>query len=189
MNAPILREVTEELRTPRLVLRRPRAGDGLTVREAVVESLEALRAWPASLPWAMQEPTVEASEVFCRESAADFVKRTLLAYFAFERESDRFVASCSLHRIDWAVPKFEMGFWCRTSRHRRGYATEAVSCLAQYALGPLGARRVECVVDEENRACRGLCEKIGMRLEGVLRNERVTPDGQLRNTCIYAIAR
>ena len=31
-----------------------------------------------------------------------------------------------LHRIDWAVPKFEIGYWARTSHAGRGYITEDV---------------------------------------------------------------
>jgi len=41
-------------------------------------------------------------------------------------------------------------------------------------------------VDDENAASCALCERIGMTLEGTLRNERRAPDG-LRNTRIYAI--
>ncbi len=137
----------------------------------------------------MQEPSVESSETFSRESASSFIKRTFLAYFAFELETGRFIASTSLHRIDWNVPRFEIGFWCRTGSHHNGYTAEALFCLIDYALSSLRARRIECVTDEENVASRRLCEKVGMQLEGVLRHERITPSGQLRNTCIYAIAR
>lgn len=35
-----------------------------------------------------------------------------------------------LHTIDRAIPKFEMGYWIRTSCARQGYATElADSCM------------------------------------------------------------
>jgi hypothetical protein len=47
MTAPILINVPAEIETPRLLLRCPRAGDGVVVHEAVVESLQELRAWSA----------------------------------------------------------------------------------------------------------------------------------------------
>lgn len=185
---PILREVPSELRTARLLLRTPRPGDGERVHEAVVETLDALRAWPASLPWAMFEPSVAASEIYCRESAAAFIKRSALIYLAFD-DQDSLVASLSLHSIDWRIPKLELGFWCRTGRQRQGLMTEASAELLRLAFGQLDAQRVEALPDEDNAGSRGVCEAIGMQLEGVMRHDRVTPDGVLRNTCVYAMVR
>lgn len=179
------RAIDSELRTDRLVLRPPRAGDGPAVHAAVVESLEALRAWPASLPWALQAPSVDASEAFCRQSDAAWTLRTALTYLAFDAQG-QLVVNCSLHTIQWELPKFELGFWCRSSRTRQGYAAEACEALVQYALEALGARRIEALPDEANTPSRAVCERVGLQLEGILRHERVTPEGQLRNTCVYA---
>lgn len=186
--APILREVLRELRTDRLLLRCPREGDGQLVHEAVVETLEQLRAWPASLPWAMFEPSIAASETFCRESAVAFIKRSTLVYLAFD-ELGSLVASTSLHAINWSIPKFEVGFWCRASRQHQGLAAEAAAELVRYAFEELGARRIESLTDEANLSSRAVCEATGMKLEGIMRSERVTPDGVLCNTCIYAAVR
>jgi RimJ/RimL family protein N-acetyltransferase len=180
--------VSRELHTPRLLLRCPNAGDGKRVHEAVVETLDHLRAWPASLPWAMFEPSVSASETYCRESAAAFLRRSALVYLAFD-DTGALVASTSLHGIDWAVPKFEVGFWCRASRQRQGLAKEAVAELVRHAFEQLGAQRVLALPDEENTSSRAVCESVGMQLEGVMRNERITPEGVLRNTCVYAAVR
>ena len=184
----VLRQVSTELNTARLLLRCPREGDGASVHEAVVESLSELRAWPASLPWAMEEPSIAVSEAYCRESTAAFIKRSALVYLAFDKEG-KLVASTSLHSINCNVPKFEVGFWCRSSLTGRGYATEAIGELVRYAFESLGAYRVDALPDEENKASRAVCESVGMSLEGVLRNERITPGGSLRNTCVYAAVR
>ncbi len=181
----ILRDVLSELRTPRLLLRCPRQGDGHLVHEATIESLEQLRSWPASLPWAMLDQTVESSEAYCRESAAAFIRRTSLVYLVFDA-AGAFVASTSLHSLNWAVPKFEVGFWCRASRQRSGITKEAVSELVRYAFQGLGAKRVDAFPDEANTASRAVCQGVGMQLEGIMRNERITPAGELRNTAIYA---
>ena len=185
---PLLREVASELKTDRLLLRTPRPGDGARVHEAVVETLAALRAWPASLPWAVVEPSVEASEIYCRESAVAFMKRSSLVYLAFDAE-DSLAVSLSLHSIDWDVRKFELGFWCRASRQRQGLTAEAAAALQRYAFNQLGARRVEAFPDEANEGSRAVCEAIGMQLEGVLRNDRITPDGVSRSTSVYASVR
>jgi RimJ/RimL family protein N-acetyltransferase len=186
--AAILRDVATELRTDRLLLRVPCPGDGDLVHAAVVDTLPALRAWPASLPWAMHVPSVTASETFCRESASAFLLRRGLVYLVFDAQQS-LVGTCSLHSIDWALPKFELGFWCRGTRQRQGLATEATSALVRYAFDDLAAKRVEALTDEANIGSRRVCEAIGMQLEGVMRSERITPDGDVRNTCVYAIVK
>jgi len=181
-------EILPELRTSRLMLRCPREGDGQQVHEAVVETLAELRVWPASLPWALAEPSVAASEAYCRESVVAFNARSALVYLVFDALGS-FVASTSLHSVRWEVPRFELGFWCRASRQRQGLVTEAATELVRYALENLGGRRVEAFADEANAASRAVCEAARMQLEGVMRNERVTPEGVIRNTCVYAAIR
>ena len=67
----MLQDVPSQFESERLLIRCPAPGDGSTVNASVVESLTALRAFPVSLPWALAEPTIEASELFCREGHAN----------------------------------------------------------------------------------------------------------------------
>jgi RimJ/RimL family protein N-acetyltransferase len=136
----------------------------------------------------MEEPSVEASEAYCCESAAAFIRRSSLVYLAFDTQG-QLVASTSLHSINWNVPKFEVGFWCRSNLTGRGYTKEAIAELVRYAFESLGANRVDALPDEENTGSRKVCESIGMNLEGILKNERTTSQGSLRNTCVYAAVR
>jgi hypothetical protein len=101
-------------------------------------------------------------------------------------ETARLVASVGLHRTDWTLPKTEVGYWVRTTEAGKGYGTEAVLALTDWALGSLKARRVELVTDEANYGSRRLAERCGFTLEGVLRNTMQSPDGQIRNSCVYA---
>lgn len=186
---PILREMPDQIHTARLTIRSPRPGDGPRVFAAVEESLAELRMFPASLRWALGEPSVEASEQYCREAYANFVTRRDLPFLVLLRDSSTIVASSGLHRIDWTVPKFEVGFWGRTSFQRNGYVTEAVGAIVAMAFDRLGARRVEARTDELNDRSWRICERLGFKLEGTLRHERVDPDGRVRDTRIYAQVR
>lgn len=186
MTDPILIDLPEALTTARLTIRPPRPGDGAMLHEAKLESLAALRQFPASLGWAMEEPSVAASEAYCRRAAADFVARRDLTMLLLLRGTEIVVGSSGLHRMDWAVPKFEVGFWGRTSFLGQGLIGEGVGAIIAFAVRALAARRVEAFCDSRNeRACR-MCERLGMEFEGVLRNERIDPDGTLRDTRVYA---
>lgn len=189
MPAPVLVNVPDTIASSRLDLRPPHAGDGPSVYEAVAESLSEMRRFLASLPWVAAEQSVEASEIFCRTAQSNFLSRTDMPFLLFERRTNRLVGCVGLHRPIWATPKFEVGYWCRSSRVGEGFVTEAVQALADLAFGELGAVRLELITDEQNSPSRRVAERCAFALEGILRNERRAPDGSLRNTCVYARTR
>ena len=186
MTNPILIDVPEQLDTARLRLRPPRPGDGAQVFVAVAESIAALRRFPASLPWALAEPSPDDSEAFCRQASASFALRKDLPYLLFERSSGDLVGASGLHRFDWQVPRFEIGYWCRSSRAGQGFITEAVQALTAMAFDALAARRVEIFTDDLNEPSWRVAERVGFALEGLHRHARIDPDGQLRNMRVYA---
>jgi len=152
----------------------------------VSESLPELRRFLASIPWVAAEQSVESSEIYCRTAESNFLARKDLPYLLWDKKTHDIVGGTGLHRSDWNTPKTEVGYWCRTSRHGAGIATEAVNALSELALQKLAVARLELVTDEANAASRRVAERCGFMLEGILRHERRAPDGTLRNTCIYA---
>lgn len=175
------------LQTERLLLRCPGAGDGAAMYQAIVESLPALRQWAASLPWARDEPSLVATETFCRRCQTEFQRGRLLVYLVLERHTQALVGCTSLHAIDWATSSFELGYWCRTSQLRRGYMREATTALVHYLQGELGAERISCVTDARNTRSRHLCESLGMRLEQLVQQPAPWPELGRQHCCIYAL--
>lgn len=176
------RPLPESLESERLLLRCPRAGDARAVLAAIHETFEDLHAW---LPWAEQMPTLADQRAHVRESRRRFEAREEFTLYLFEREGGAFVGGSGLHRIDWSVPRFELGYWVRASRHGLGYAREAASALAAAAFEHLGAARVEIRADPENARSRRVAEAAGFELEGILRREG-RHLGSLRDTAVYA---
>ena len=132
MPNPILREVLQQFETDRLLIRCPHAGDGPTVHASIVESLSELREFPASLPWAMAEPSVEASEQFCRESHANYLLRISLPMLLFLKGMHTHVGCSGLHALEWS----------RLRAARRGFGhegliTEAVKGITAFAFTQL----------------------------------------------------
>ena len=97
------------------------------------------------------------------------------------------MGSGGLHRIDWSVPSFEIGYWCHTSFAGHGYITEAVRGIAAFAFDFLSASRVEIRCDSLNRRSVRVAERAGFRLEAELRNAEAGTDGSLRNTLIFSM--
>lgn len=187
---PLLIDVPERIDTPRLVLRCPRPGDGAALNAAVCSSIHELRPW---MPWAQTAPTLAESEVYCRRMAAKFALRDELTFLIFERQADAsdgtLIGSSSLHRIDWSVPRFEIGYWRRTGCGGRGFVVEAVRALDRLGFDRLGARRVDIRMDALNSRSLRVAEHAGFTFEGVLRSDSVAKDGTPRDTRVYARVR
>jgi RimJ/RimL family protein N-acetyltransferase len=180
---PLLIDVPTEFDSARLILRAWRPGDGGELNTAVVESLDALKPW---MPWAQAAPTAKESEEFCRRAHIRFLAREDLAFGLFLKGAGTLIGSSGLHRMDWNVPKFEIGYWLRTSFTGRGYMTEAVAAITGFAFETLHAKRVEIRADDRNERSWRIPERLGFRLEGVLHNDGRDAAGALRHTRVYA---
>jgi RimJ/RimL family protein N-acetyltransferase len=183
---PILRDLPESFETERLLIRCPIPGDGAKDYAAIVESLEELKPW---MLWARQELSVELQEENMRRARVAFLQRSDLLLLLFLKGTETLVGSSGLHRIDWSVPKFEIGYWIRTSLTGQGYATEAVRGILAFAFEVLGAQRVEIRCASENRPSARVVERAGFRLEGELRNAEVDAQGKLRNVPLFSMIR
>lgn len=187
---PLLIEVPERIETERLVLRPPRRGDGAAMNEAVCASLDELGPW---LPWASAAPSLAESEAHCRRMQAKFILREDFVFMIFERGAagaeGELLGGTGLHRIDWTLRRFEVGYWRKTGCQGRGVVTEAVQAMSRLAFDTLGARRVEVRMDDNNEKSWKVAERAGFTLEALLRFDSVTPGGEPRSTRVYARVR
>lgn len=172
---PILLDFPHEFETARLLVRCPLPGDGPRIHEALVESHEELQQW---LPFAVTLPTAEESEENVRRACAKFLLREDLRLHMFLKPSGRFVGSTGLHRMNWAVGRFEVGYWLRTSESGKGLMTEAVGGIVEWASGYLNARRIEIRCDARNLRSRRVAEREGFHLEAVLRQSMPDVEGR-----------
>lgn len=159
-------------------------GDGKAVHQAMLASLNELKPW---MPWAHIGQTEEDVEVNIREAYAKFFTREDLRLHIFHKESGEFIASSGLHRINWDIPKFEIGYWVDTRYSGKGYITEAAEAIINFAFTNLNAKRVEIRCDAKNVRSRAIPEKLGFTLEGILLNDGLSGDGkEVRDTCVFA---
>ncbi|WP_285766294.1 GNAT family N-acetyltransferase [Peribacillus sp. SI8-4] len=180
----ILMDFPEKIETPRLYLRPCQPGDGLDVYEAIIHSELELKQW---LPFAHQEASAEISERNVLKSFADFILKEDIRLLIYRKEDDQFIGSTGLHRINWDIPKFEIGYWIDTRYSKKGYITEAIEKLTKFAFYHYGAKRVEIRCDPDNTASKRIPEKLGYTFEGILQNDSLSADGkELRSTSVYA---
>ncbi|MBB5831185.1 GNAT family N-acetyltransferase [Brachybacterium aquaticum] len=176
-----LDELDWPLRTDRLVLRRGRSED-------------AAQVWPwYGLP-EVQEWTTTLSATL--EEHQQWWDRTLDSCVV-GLQGGRIVVTGKLERQDaWsqadmreqaAGQKAELGWVLAPSAQGQGLGTEFAAALLDIAVDGLGVHRVEASCFAENLASRRVMEKIGLRLEGVFREESLHRSGRWLDGMTYAI--
>jgi len=183
MNHAIL-DLKMPIMTPRLLIRAPQAGDGKQLNEAVIESLGELSKW---LPWATYAPSLQESEDFIQFKQKQWQQKEDFMVLIFNADGKKILGCSGLHRFDLEIPKFEIGFWVRSSYANQGIITEATNALTQYAFNYLHAKRVEVRCEKNNLASQRVVEKLHFNKEGTLKNFSVKPNGKdLEDIVVYA---
>lgn len=184
---PILLDFPYSFETERLLIRGPLPGDGAELHAAVVESQQGLREW---MPWAVNPPDAKGYEVRVREGQLRFLKREDLWMMILLKGTNTIIGGSGLHRINWDVPRFEIGYWVRTPYSGHGYVTETVRGLTAFAFETLGARRIEIRCDSLNERSAAVASRAGYDLEARLQHDdRHHLTGELRDTLIFALVR
>jgi RimJ/RimL family protein N-acetyltransferase len=186
METPILIEVPEVLAGTRVLVRPYRPGDGQAIFEAIDESRTHILPW---MPWGQFHTDPQSTEAQVRKWIARWIVREDMPVGMFELHTGRYLGGSGLHRIDWDVRSFEIGYWIRKSAEGNGYVTEAVQLLSDMAFEALAANRVfiRCAVDNHRSAA--VPQRLGFVEEGVLRASIVDADGRIHDARMFSKTR
>jgi RimJ/RimL family protein N-acetyltransferase len=174
----------DELRGQRVLVRPYRDDDAESLFEAVVESREHILAW---MPWATSYETLDDARHFIARIKSAWTLRDDFTVGLWDVATGRYVGGSGLHPRDWNVPSFEIGYWVHVSDQGRGYVTEAVKLLTDYAFATYGAQRVFIRCDARNERSAAVARRLGFVQEARLRNEAIAQDGTLRDTLVFAL--
>lgn len=184
---PILLDLPMPITTPRLLLKPPQLGDGAALNAAVLESFDNIQH---TMPWAKEKPSLEESEEFVRQSAANWIlkknEEPYLPLFIFDKGDNSFIGATGFHHIAWEVPCLEIGYWIRNQYAGQGYMTEAVNAITQYAIKQLQVRRIVITCDSDNVRSKKIPERLGYELEAILKTSRVKPiTSEISDTLVF----
>ncbi|HBF07094.1 MAG: hypothetical protein CMD81_07090 [Gammaproteobacteria bacterium] len=138
-----------------------------------------------TMRWAKEMPSLENLTAHLKKAQQDFESKDALNYLIQDKESQCIIGVCGFPRLDWSIPKFEIGYWLGTPYEGHGYMTEAVNTLTHYAAENLGAKRIEIQCDSDNKASAKVAERACFKLEVVLENHRVNVQEKVSNTSVY----
>jgi len=166
----------------RHVLIEPLAGSHRNELEAAVADGELWNLWYTSVPGPQDLDGWMTTALRQREDAGamPFVIRRL--------PDSRLVGATRYFNIAPENRRLEIGHtFYSQSVQRSAVNTETKLLLLRHAFEALGCAGVELRTHFMNQSSRRAIERLGAKLDGVLRSHQVMPDGSLRDTCVYSI--
>lgn len=133
-------------------------------------------------------PSADSIDKYIETALAGRDAGSMLPFVIVLRATGRVIGSTRFWKIDRLNRKMEIGHtWLSQSMQRSGVNTQAKYLLLGYAFEVLQAVRVQFTTDELNEKSRAAILRIGARQEGIVRHERIMPDGRKRNSVRFSI--
>jgi RimJ/RimL family protein N-acetyltransferase len=146
-----------------------------------VKDGELWKLWYTSVP----APDAMAKEI---ERRLDLQAKGSMLPFAVLDAEQRVAGMTTFMNVDAAARRVEIGStWYAQRVQRTPLNTECKLMLMTHAFETLGCIAVEYRTSFFNHQSRRAIERLGAKLDGVLRNHSRHSDGSLRDTCVYSI--
>ena len=113
---------------------------------------------------------------------------TMLPFAVIDNSTARAVGMTTYMNVDSGNRRVEIGStWYRKSVQRTEINTQCKLMMLTHAFETLGCIAVEFRTHFFNQQSRRGIERLGAKLDGILRNHQVMPNGTLRDTCVYSV--
>ena len=100
--------------------------------------------------------------------------------------SNNFAGVMSLHSIDIANHRAEIGYWLAKEARGNGICTKAAEMITEYGLMTLGFKRIDGIVDVRNEPSKAALLKAGYEFEGIMKNYVTRRDGGQLDMALFA---
>jgi RimJ/RimL family protein N-acetyltransferase len=153
--------------------------------EGLKEAVQDGRLWEL---WYTSIPAPERMSAEIDRRLGLLAAGSMNPFTIIDRRSGRIVGMTTYMNIDVAGPRVEIGStWYAKSAQRTPLNTEAKLLLLEHAFDTIGCLAVEFRTHFFNHQSRRAIERLGAKLDGILRSHQRMPNGTLRDTCVYSI--
>lgn len=101
-------------------------------------------------------------------------------------QNGRVCGGAGLVSINQALKKAEIGYWLSASMQGSGIISRVCKALIALAFEHLKLRLIEIRAAEFNHPSRKVCERLGLRFDGIIKNAELL-NGKLINHVVYSL--
>lgn len=113
--------------------------------------------------------TIEDSKAFIKSAEKFPEKKQLYPWAIILKNENKVIGGCSFMNWQPEQSRAEVGYMLSKKYWNKGYMTEALREVMKFGFEKMGLNRIEALCTPENTASAKVLEKVGMRLEGLLR--------------------
>ena len=173
--------------TDRLILRPPMHLDFKNWKQVRHLSRDFLTPWEPK--WAEDHLTRKSFSNRVYWSRRAINQGTGLPLLLFDSETEQLYGAITLDNIRRGPTQCgTLGYWIGEEYARRGFMTEAINAVVQYAFIDLDLSRIESACLADNKPSRGVLEKCGFKYEGVAQ-AYIQINGRWRTHVLYSALR
>lgn len=138
--------------------------------------------------WFTSVPSATTISKYLNSALENQQKGLALPFTIVDKKTNKIVGSTRYLNIEAENRRLEIGAtWYAKSVQRTGINTECKYLLLQHAFETLGCIAVEFRTHYHNLASRNAILRLGAKQEGILRNHRIDPQGNYRDTVVFSI--
>ena len=157
-------------------------------RHADVDAMFRLYSDPLVMRYWSFPPWTELAqaEAYLQRVLGEMAEGRVLPWAVANRDDDRLIGTTTLFAFDAVQGRAELGYSLDPKCWGKGLAAEALRLALVHGFDALRLRRVEADVDPRNTPSCRLLERLGFRLEGLLR-ARWRVAGEICDTAFYGL--
>ena len=159
----------------------PTSEDASELFTLVDDNRQYLRKW---LPWLDTNMSVNDELDFIEISRKDRLKGNSGVWLI--KENNNLIGSISINWIDWDNKSCGLGYWICESKIGNGIVTRGCESMIENLIYINGIHRFVIEVAINNNSSRKVAERLGMRLEGVIKDRELLY-GKYVDAAMYAI--
>jgi RimJ/RimL family protein N-acetyltransferase len=119
-----------------------------------------------------------------------YAEGSMIPFATVDKASGKAIGMTTFMNVKLENRKVEVGStWLAKSYQGTAINPEAKLLMLGYAFETLECNAVELRTHEKNLQSRAAIEKLGAKLDGILRNDMVMANGTIRNTAVYSITK
>ena len=140
------------------------------------------------LLWYTKIPPASAMELEIKRRKDLRQAGSMLPFAIIDQSTQKAVGMTTYMNIDAETPRLEIGStWICPSTQRTGLNTESKLLLLSHAFEQLFCIAVEFRTHFMNQQSRRAIERLGAKLDGILRSHTIMDNGTVRDTAVYSI--
>lgn len=140
--------------------------------------------------WYTWVPSPDRMSADIDRRLALYAAGSMMPFVTVDKASGKAIGMTTFMNIKLENRKVEIGStWLAQSYQGTAINPEAKLLMLGYAFESLGCNAVELRTHEQNLQSRAAIEKLGAKLDGILRNDMVMANGSIRNTAVYSITK